>query len=402
MSVNLLQRTFVSLKHKNYRLFFTGQSISIIGTWIHQTALSWLIYESTGSKFLLGLIAALSSLPMLLFSVFGGVIADRFPKKQVVISTQLISMILAVVLAVIVSLNIYKIWHIVVITMLLGTTFAIDLPVRQAFIIEIAGKQDLMNAIALNSSMVNFARVVGPAIAGIVMFKFGISWCFILNAISFLAVLTALFNIKLLPAPINKRTESITQYTLSGFTYIRQNKLILNLLILMALMGIFGWSYAILVPALAKDIFLKGEQGYAMLVSANGVGALLGALFVAYMGESPHKKTIMNCGIYFFSIMLFLLSLSKIYWLTLILILGAGMGLIVYFSCSTALIQSHIEDSVRGRVMGIWTLIFGGTAPLGCLFVGIISENFGVPAALFLSAIICPVFTFVISRLTQE
>lgn len=397
MDINLFQKTFTSLRHKNFRLFFTGQSISLIGTWMHQTALSWLIYKTTGSKLLLGLIPALSSLPMFFLAVFGGVIADRFPKKKIIIATQSLAMILVAVLAVLVSFNLFKIWHIAFIAVLLGINLAVDMPVRQSFLIEITGKDDLMNAIALNSSIVNLARVIGPAIAGIIMVNYGISWCFILNALSFIAVLIALFNINIPKIPIKERTESILQYTISGFKYIKENKLILNIMILMMLVGIFGWSYSILIPALAKDIFLKSEKGYALLVSANGAGALIGALFVAYIGNSPKKRNLMNWSIYFFSIMLFLLSLSRIYWISLIFMLGAGMGLVIYFSCATTLIQSSVEDSIRGRVMGIWALIFGGMVPLGSLFSGVFAQKFGVPATLFLSSIICPVFTYILA-----
>ena len=397
MSIGLFQKTFASLKHKNFRLFFAGQTVSLIGTWVHQTALSWLIYNITGSKFMLGLISALASLPMFFFSIWGGVIADRFPKRKTLIATQTVSMVLVAVLAALVLLNIYKIWHIIVISVLLGVNFAVDMPVRQSFLIDITGKEDLMNGIALNSSIVNLARVLGPALAGIIMVKYGISWCFVINSLSFLAVIVALCYLKIPQIPIKERTESIVQYIISGFRYVKHNKMILEAMIIMALMGIFGWSYALLIPALAKDVFLKGEHGYALLVSANGLGALIGALFVAYIGNSPNKRRIMNGGIYFFSVMVFLLSFSKVYWVSLILIAGAGMGLLVYFSSCTTLIQSSVDDSVRGRVMGIWALVFGGMMPIGNLFAGVFAEYFGVPATLLLSSIICPIFTLLLS-----
>lgn len=394
MNTDILKKTFSSLRHRNFRLFFTGQTVSLIGTWVHQTAMSWLIYDVTGSKFMLGLISALSALPMFFVSIFGGVIADRFNKRKVIIATQSISMVLVAVLAVLVLLNVYKIWHIVVIAVLLGTNFAVDMPVRQAFLIDITGKDDLMNGIALNSSIVNLARVVGPAIAGIIMVNYGISWCFVLNSLSFLAVIIALCYLYIPDIKIKERTETIVQYTLSGFRYVKQNKTILEAMLIMALMGIFGWSYALLIPALAKDVFMKGEQGYAMLVSANGTGALIGALIVAYIGNSPNKRKIMKLGIYFYSLMIFLLSFSKIYWISLLLIAGAGMGLLIYFSSCTTLIQSGVEDSVRGRVMGIWALVFGGMMPIGNLFAGVFAQHFGVPATLLLSSLICPIFTF--------
>jgi predicted MFS family arabinose efflux permease len=269
-------------------------------------------------------------------------------------------------------------------------------------VVEIAGKQDLMNAIALNSSMFNLARVIGPAIAGVIMMRLGVSWCFIINVFSFLAVLIALFYVQAAEVPIIKRTESIAQYTLSGFRYVKQNKTILNVMVLMVMMGIFGWSYSVLIPALAKDVFSQGEQGYAMLVSSIGLGALFGALFVAYMGNTEHRKRLIDCGVYFFSIMLFLLALSKSYWLSLILLMGTGIGLLVYFSSSTTLIQSCVDDSFRGRIMGIWALIFGGTMPIGSFLVGIVSERFGIALTLLACSIICPLFTFILSLYSKE
>ena len=223
--MDLIQRTFSSLRQRNFRLFFAGQAVSVVGTWIQQTALSWLVYELTGSKYMLGVVAALSSLPMLFLPILGGVIADRFPKKKILIITQFMSMFFMVVFAALIVSGKYNINHIMIISVLIGTVFAIDMPARHAFVVEIAGKQDLMNAIALNSSMFNLARVIGPAIAGVIMMRLGVSWCFIINVFSFLAVLIALFYVQAAEVPIIKRTESIAQYTLSGFRYSNRTKL---------------------------------------------------------------------------------------------------------------------------------------------------------------------------------
>lgn len=402
MGIDLFRKTFSSFKHKNFRLFFIGQFVSLIGTWMHQTALSWLVYEITGSKFMLGFIAAISCLPMVFLSIPAGVLADRYSKRKLLLITQITSMVLVAVLAIIISLNIYKIWHIVFISLLLGINFSIDTPTRQTFLVEITGKEDLMNGIALNSSLVNLARILGPAVAGVIMLKYGISWCFILNSLSFLAVIIALLYIKTIETPIKQRTESIIQYTIGGLKYVRQNKTIFDAMLIMTFMGVFAWSYALLFPAIAKDIFLKGEQGYAMLVSVNGAGAFLGALFVAYLGNSFNKRKIINYGIYFFSLMIFLLAISKIYWLSLIIISCAGMGLMIYFSACTTLIQYSVEDSVRGRVMGIWSLLFGGMMPLGNLFTGLFAQNFGISATLILSAAICAGLTFIISFISNN
>jgi MFS family permease len=319
MSINFIDKTFASLKHKNFRLFFMGQSVSLIGTWLQQTALSWLIYDMTNSKFLLGFIAALGALPLLFLSLVGGIVADRFPRRTTLIITQISTMILTFVLTLLIALNIVQIWHIVVIAALNGIIFSIDMPVRQSYMIDMAGKKDLMNAIALNSSIFNLARVLGPVIAGIVMVKFGSIWCFFLNGLSFLAVIWALLKQRIVVAADKLRDkmkkENVIEYTATGFKYVKDNKEILDLIILLAIVGIFGWSYSILFPAIAKDIFHIQEKGYAVLVSANGVGALLGALFLAYFGNSSLKRNFVNWGIYFSGIMVLLLAFCKIYWL---------------------------------------------------------------------------------------
>lgn len=397
MTINFIDKTFSSLKHENFRFFFIGQSISLIGTWLQQTALSWFIYDMTDSKFLLGLIASLAALPILFLSLAGGIIADRFPRRTTLIITQTLTMLLTLVLAALVGFNVIKIWHIILIATLNGIIFAIDMPVRQAFMIDMAGKKDLMNAIALNSSIFNLARIIGPALAGIVLVKFGTAWCFLLNGLSFLAVIWALLKQNLPNIEIKSKKESISEYTAIGLKYVRENKEILDLMILLIVIGIFGWSYAILFPAIAKDIYHLGEKGYASLVSANGIGALLGALFVAYMGNSNRKREFVNKGIYFSGLMILLLAFCKIFWLGLVLICLAGFGLVVYSSATTTIIQSGVEDSVRGRVMGIWALIFGGMIPIGNIFAGTFAQYFGISATLIVSSVVCILFTILMS-----
>ena len=405
MSIDFINKTFSALKHKNFRLFFVGQTVSLTGTWLQQTAMAWLIYDMTGSKLLLGLIATIGALPMLFLSIFGGVIADRYSKRKILIFTQSFSMILAFVLSYLIFFHYIKIWHIFVTAILGGAAFAIDMPVRQSFFNDIVKKDDLMNAVALNSSIVNAARIIGPALAGIIMAKFGIFWCFVLNGLSFLAVLGALFKIQIPKLHIVEKTQSILQYTISGFNYVKTNKLIFNLMLIMVIIGIFGWSYSILFPAIAKDIFSKGEKGYALLVSVNGVGAFLGALFIAYMGKSKNAKKYVNYGIYLFSSMIFLLAFCKIYWLSLIIISFAGFGLLTYFSTTTTLIQLEVDDSVRGRVMGIWALVFGGVVPLGSIFAGTCAQYLGISWTLIISALVCallPTLVPTISGSTEE
>ncbi|EKE02979.1 MAG: hypothetical protein ACD_20C00298G0003 [uncultured bacterium] len=401
MNINFIYKTFASLKHENFKQFFIGQSISLIGSWMQITALSWLIYDMTGSRLLLGLVSALSALPMLFLSVLGGVFADKYSKKKLLIATQVSSMVLSFVLAILVIFNLVEIWHIITLAAISGIIFAIDLPVRQSFYIDIVGKKDLMNAIALNSSMVNLARIFGPALAGIIMVKFGIVWCFILNTFSYLAVLQALYKIKLPEIQIKRSIESTREYIATGFRYVKNNRLIFDLMILMVVVGIFGWSYSILFPVMAKDIFHVGEKGYAALVSAGGIGALSGALLIAYLGDSSQKRGLVNSGVYIMSLSLILLALCKIYWLGLVFVALAGFGSLVYFNATTTIIQSSVEDSVRGRVMGIWALIFGGTAPIGSLYIGVAAEYLRIPATLIISAVICTIAAIALAIFLQ-
>jgi len=234
------------------------------------------------------------------------------------------------------------------------------------------------------------------------MAKLGLAWCFILNGFSFFAVLWALFKIKLPELSIIKTNEPILEYMLNGFNYIKQNRVIFNLMLIMAVVGIFGWSYAILFPAIAKDIFYQKESGFAMLLAINGVGALAGALFVAYIGNSSAKRKLVDYGLYLFGLMIFLLAFCKIYILSLFLVALAGMGIVVYFSSSTTIIQASVDDSIRGRVMGIWALVFGGMVPVGHIFAGTFSHFFGISFTLILSAAVCVLFTIIIKIFSVE
>lgn len=392
MPLYIIERTFSSLKNKNFRLFFSGQLVSLIGTWMQQTALGWLIYEMTGSKALLGLIAAISAFPLLVLSLFGGAIADRYPKRAILVSVQTFAMILAFVLAFLQFEKVMNIWHIMFISLLMGMSLAIDIPVRQSFFMDIVGKEDLMNAVALNSSLVNAARMLGPMVAGLIMFQLGLLWCFILNGISFIAVIYALLKLNINSKVNIKPTDSILKSIKEGFVFVRNNKEISRLIILMIVMVLFGTAYSTLLPAIAKDLFHKGEKGYAFLASANGVGSLIGALIIAYIGGSSRKKYLVNGGIFLFSIMLILVAVTKVYYLALIFMCLSSIGLVSYFSATTTLIQENVNDEYRGRIMGIWALVFGGMVPVGNIFAGFLAQYAGIKVTLITCALICFLF----------
>ncbi len=383
--------TFAALKHRNFRLFFVGQLVSLIGTWMQTTAQGWLIYQLTGSKALLGTVAAVGSLPMLLFSPWGGSVADRHAKRTVVFCTQTGMMLLAFGFAALVGSGHIQPWHILVLAALGGVAMAFDLPARQAFMVEITSREDLMNAVSLNSSIVNGARVVGPAVAGFLMARAGLTMCFFLNGLSFVAVIAGLLMMRLPKFVSPAKPISTSRHMLEGFTYVSGHQRLRRLLLLFGVVGIFGWSYSVLLPAYATDILHVGEGGYATLLSANGLGALLGALTVASFGSRIRPRLLIFGGLWVFSAMLVLLAVVRWYPLVLLCLAVGGWGMMLYFATTTTLIQTSVSHEMRGRVMGIWGLVFGGMMPVGGLESGLLSQAVGVPWTISVGALICAI-----------
>ena len=381
--------TFAALKHRNFRLFFVGQLVSLTGSWMQNTAQGWLVYELTGSKVLLGTVAAVGSLPMLLLSVWGGSVADRHPKRTVVLYTQTGMMMTAFVFAALVGSGHIQPWHILVLAALGGVAMAFDMPARQAFMVEMTSRGDLMNAVSLNSSIVNGARVVGPAVAGFLMAQVGIMWCFLLNGLSFIAVIAGLLMMRLprfIPPP---EPHSTGRHVLEGFAYVAGHRRVRTLLLLFSVVGIFGWSYSVLLPAYATEILHVGEGGYGGLLSANGFGALLGALTVATWGTRVRPRIMILGGLWLFSAMLLLLAVVRWYPLVLLCLAVGGWGMLLYFSTTSTLIQISVSDAMRGRVMGIWALVFGGMLPVGGIESGFLSHAVGVPWTIAAGALVC-------------
>lgn len=383
------RQTFAALRHRNFRLFFLGQLVSLIGTWMQNTAQSWLIYELTNSKLLLGVVAAVSSAPMLFLSIWGGSVADRHPKRVVMLWTQGAMMVLAFILAGLVWAGLVRPWHILVLAALGGVAMAFDMPARQAFMVEMTSREDLMNALSLNSSIVNGARVVGPAVAGLLMAQVGLEACFFLNGLSFVAVMAGLLMMRLPPFVPPARPESNWQHALEGFTYVARHRRVRTLLLLFGIVGVFGWSYSVLLPAFASDILHVGSREYGVLLSANGIGALFGALTVAAYGDRIHRRLLVFGGLAMFSLMLLLLGLTRSYYLALVFMALAGWGMLLYFSTTNTLIQLSVEDHMRGRVMGIWAVVFGGMLPVGGLEAGALSHWLGVPWTVASGAVVC-------------
>jgi MFS family permease len=325
----------------------------------------------------------------LFFSLWGGSVADRHPKRAVLLFTQSAMMMLAFVFTVLVWTGWVRPWHILTMAALGGVAMAFDMPARQAFMVEMTSREDLMNAVSLNSSIVNGARVVGPAVAGVLMAQVGLAACFFLNGLSFLAVIGGLLMMRMPKFEPPKKLSSTWHHALEGFAYVWRHRRVRTLLVLFSIVGTFGWSYSVLMPAFATDVLHVGERGYGVLLSANGIGALLGALAVASFGDRLHRRLLVLGGLAVFSTMLLLLSLTRNYYLAIFFLGVAGWGMLLYFSTTNTLIQTSVEDGMRGRVMGIWALIFGGMMPVGGLEAGTMSHLVGVRWTIAIGALAC-------------
>jgi len=385
----MLNRIFSSLKHRNYRLFFFGQFISLIGTWVHWTAQQWLVYEMTGSKAYLGIITACQTLPMLVFSIIGGMAADRYSKWKVLYISQWILMISAFVMGILVVTGLIEIWHIITLAIIAGTCLAFDMPARQSFVIEMVGKDDLMNAIGLNSSIFNAARILGPAIAGFIMVQFSIGYCFIINAVSFIAVILGLLMMRIEHKEEVKERGSLVKEMKEGFNYVFRTKTVLYLFITVSIIAIFGISFSVMIPAFAKDILLTDEKGYAFMMAVAGIGALLAALMVAYLGKKAKRKRIIIGSILLFGLSGSVFAFSENYFLSLAMLTLIAFGITCFFTTSNTYVQLSVEDEMRGRVMGIWTFVFGGAMPIGSLQIGLLAEYIGPQKAVFIGIMIC-------------
>jgi MFS family permease len=395
-----------ALGHRNYRLFFAGQAISLIGTWTQSIGESWLVYRLTGSSTLLGTTGFCAQIPVFLLASVGGTVADRHNRHRIVVCTQTAAMILASVLAALTLSGRIQVWQVFTLAALLGTVNAFDIPARQAFLVELVGRDDLVNAIALNSSMVNGARIVGPAIAGIVIAAVGEGWCFFANAVSYIAVLAGLLLMRIEPRAIAPRTGSILSEVLGGFRYVRRTMPVRALLLLLAIVSFAGMPYAVLMPVFADRILHGGARTLGMLMGASGMGALAGALSLAARRGLRGLGRWVAMASAGFGASLVLFSLSRSFSLSLGLLVPVGFCMMVQMASSNTLIQSMVPDSLRGRVMAIYSMMFMGMAPFGALFAGVMAERIGAPATVAVGGVAClcasALFASVLSRVRQE
>lgn len=390
------QQTFVALKHRNYRLWFIGQTVSLIGTWMQTTAQGFLIFQLTQSSVYLGYVGFASGLPSWLFMLYGGVIADRLPRRNLMVVTQSVMMILAFILATLTFLDIVQPWHIIILAFLLGVANAFDAPARLALVPELVEREDISNAIALNASMFNLGTVIGPAIAGVAYALAGPAWCFTLNGISFLAVIAALLFMQLRPHIFKPRTTSALTDIKEGIRYILASDIILTVITIVAVTSLFGLALVTLMPAWAVKILGGDATTNGWLQSSRGIGALGGALMVASLVHFKVKGKLVTIGSFVLPLCLLLFTFMRWLPLSLAALAGAGLGMIMIFNSSNALVQSQIPDELRGRVMSVYSLIFFGSMPLGALMAGSVAGFIGEPMTGMLCAVITLIFAVVI------
>jgi len=390
---------FRALYHRNYRLFFGGQGFSLIGTWMQQIAMSWLVYRMTNSAFLLGFIGFSSQICSFFFSPFAGVLSDRWNRHHILVATQSLSMIQAFILAFLTLTGMIAVHHIVILSLFLGFLNAFDMPTRQAFVVEMVEKrEDLGNAIALNSFLFNGARLVGPSIAGILISILGEGMCFLLNGVSFLTVIIALLAMKMTPHKRESEKTQVFQGLKEGFTYAFGLMPIRSILIFLGWISMVGTANTTLMPVFTKDILHGGPQTYGFLMAAIGVGAIIGAIYLASRISVLGLGRIIVIASSIFGIGLISFSFSHVLWLSMSLLLLTGFGMMLHMASSNTILQTMVDDDKRGRVMSLYVMAFMGMAPFGSLLGGILASRIGAPITLIIGGASCILGSFLFAK----
>jgi len=384
-----------AFRHRNYRLFFSGQLVSLVGTWMQTVAESWLVFRLTESSALLGLSSFVGLIPVFLLAPLGGAAADRFDRRRIIIVTQSVSMTLPLILSALTLTGRVRVWQIFVLAACLGIVNAFDMPARQAFVVDMVGRDDLLNAIALNSSMVNGARIVGPAIAGLTVAAVGEGWCFLLNGLSYVAVIAGLLMMRLPGSAPTLTHRSALHHTIEGFRFIARTAPIRALLILLGIVSFAGLPYSVLMPVFAESILHAGPRGLGVLMGASGAGALAGTLALASRrGVLGLGRWVLTAAVSL-GLALMLFSLSRTFWLSVVLLVPVGASMILQMAASNTLIQAMVPDALRGRVMAVYAMMLVGMAPFGSLFAGLVAEKIGAPHTLALGGAVCLVAAIV-------
>ena len=381
-------RTFAALRHPNYRLWFLGQLVSLVGTWMQITAQGFLVFELTHSTAYLGYVGFAAGIPSWLFMLYGGVIADRVARRRLLVITQTTMMLLAFILAALTFAGLVQPWQIVLLALALGAANAFDAPARQAFVFELVEREDVTNAIALNSSMFNLATVVGPTIAGLTYAVFGAAWCFTLNGVSFIAVIVALLLMRLPARALVSRTQSAFAQLKEGVRYTLAHPVLRTLIAIPGVAALFGTAYATLLPAWAVEALGGNATTNGLLQSARGAGSLLGALMIAAVAHFGRRGRWLTIGTFVYPVLLLAFAEARLLPLSLAVLVGVGWGGMVLFNMANTLVQSHVSDALRGRVMSIYTLTFFGGMPLGALWAGALAQFIGTPMTIVASALV--------------
>ncbi len=368
-----------SLKYRNFKLFFSGQLISLIGTWMDNIAEAWLVYRLTGSSLLLGTVAFAGQIPVFLLAPVGGMVADRWNRRSIVIATQISSMIFAFILAFLTITKRITVAEVITLAALMGVVNAFDIPARQAFLVEMVGREDLMNAIALNSSMFNGARIIGPSIAGILVASIGEGWCFFANAVSYIAVIAGLLMMRIERTPRLAQFASPFEHIAEGFRFVRDTAPILAILLLLGLVSVTAMPYSVLMPIFAAKVLHGNARTLGVLMGATGIGALTGALILATRTnvQGLGRWIANSCTGFGFALILF--SFSRWYALSVLLLVPVGCAMMTQMAASNTLIQAMVPDRLRGRTMAVYSMMFMGMAPLGALLSGALAERIGAP-----------------------
>ena len=387
-----------ALRYRNYRLFFGGQGVSLIGTWMQRIAMSWLVYRLTNSAFLLGLVGFTSQIPLFLLTPFAGVLADRMNRRRVLVVTQTLAMIQAFVLAVLVLTGTTAVWHIMCLSVFLGIVDAFDMPIRQSFMVEIVQKKDLASAIALNSSIVNCAQLLGPSVAGILIASMGEGMCFLLDGVSYLFVIVSLIAMKITRKEKEERDIHVLEEIKEGFLYAFGFGPIRFILLLLALTSLVGIPYRVMMPIFAKDILQGGPHTLGFLMAGAGVGALTGSIYLASRKGVPGLEKWIALAAGLFGIGLVGFSHSHVFWLSLTFVLLTGFGMMVQMASSNTVLQTVVEEDKRGRVMSLYAMAIRGMAPFGSLLVGGAASMIGAPNTLVISGLLCLLGSAVFAR----
>jgi len=380
---------FDALGYRNYRLYWTGIFLSAIGSWVQNTAQGWLVYDLTHSKLMLGVVGFVGSLPVTFLTLLAGVLADRVDRRKLLFGTQAVLMVSAFTLGLLTSLGIVAVWHVMMLALMSGFASAFDMPVRQSVVPTLVGKRHIMNAIALNSTAFNSARIIGPALAGILVTSIGLGKCFYVNSASYLAFIAAIAMIRINSVRTVEEQPSIWTDFRSGLAYVASHSTIRTLVCLAAVPSLFAMPYAMLMPVFAREVLGVGLKGLGLLMSSVGVGGLAGALTLAVLSKSERKGLILTAASLLLPVALILFANSKHFGLSELFLVGVGFSNLAYLASLNSLIQSIVPDELRGRVVGIYMFAFVGLAPVGSLMMGALAQAIGAPMALTAGGMVC-------------